>query len=483
MRASERMRASGSLRHGSRPWPMLLSPARTAGTPTSSRPTSRESGAGARRARRCSRSPNRPHRRPRDRPRLRAGEAPPAPAPRPAPSPAILATGTGLDQSSIVGKIVFNCPTCGHGYRLATKLAGKQGRCTACRGVFTIPIHSPPPVPAGAPQSSPSPVRQPPGRALVAAPPVAGDSGWWELDSSEAIPAPPARAGGGRAAAAVAAVPPASGWTTYESPEYALERPTRPSRPPRPAWVTPAAIGGGVLLGVVAIAIIFTLVSRTSGPASAPPVADQPAPESNAAPPESVADTSGPSSRSAPEPRRTAVEQHREAVDALIRAYNEIAEGYARIRDADSIRQGSEQVTRASERLKSSAQRGRTLPALPPSARQELASQTGVRLLEAVDRVLAELQRLKATPGLRLRLRPPDRRIYKDATGDSARDGTSLRPGGSLPTAPPAGLPPGCLVPVPCAHPGCDKVDFRACSMADRPSRPLMSRTGDVPAD
>ena len=48
-------------------------------------------------------------------------------------------------------KIVFNCPTCGHGYRLATQLAGKQGRCTACRGIFTIPLRSlsSPPTAAG----------------------------------------------------------------------------------------------------------------------------------------------------------------------------------------------------------------------------------------------------------------------------------------------------------------------------------------------
>src|SRR5262245_53889000 len=36
------------------------------------------------------------------------------------------------------GKIAFRCPSCGHGYRLDAKLAGKHGRCTTCRGTFAI---------------------------------------------------------------------------------------------------------------------------------------------------------------------------------------------------------------------------------------------------------------------------------------------------------------------------------------------------------
>ena len=51
-------------------------------------------------------------------------------------------------------KIVFNCPTCGHGYRLAAQLAGKQGRCTACRVIFTIPLRSPSSPPAAAGRGS-----------------------------------------------------------------------------------------------------------------------------------------------------------------------------------------------------------------------------------------------------------------------------------------------------------------------------------------
>ncbi len=51
-------------------------------------------------------------------------------------------------------KIVFNCPTCGHGYRLAAQLAGKQGRCTVCRGIFMIPLRSQSSPPAAAGRGS-----------------------------------------------------------------------------------------------------------------------------------------------------------------------------------------------------------------------------------------------------------------------------------------------------------------------------------------
>ncbi len=319
---------------------------------------------------------------------------------------------SGPTRPADEGKIVFKCPTCGHGYRLAAKLAGKQGRCTACGGVFTIPAGPAPPVPADAPRPSPGPppVRRPAARVPAAVPPADDDSEWWELDSSESIPADAVRAGAGRrrsaaaAGVAVAAVPAATDWTTFQQPEGDGDELTPRPRPTRPNWVAPAAIAGGVLVGVIALVVTFSMVSGTRGPSAPTDIADQPGAEPTkvAPPPEPVADTNapGPESTPAPKPGSSAPE-HRRVVEAVIGAYNEIADGYSRIRDADSIRQGSRQVARAAEQLRSMAQRGRTLPPLSPSEREELIRQNGPPLLQAVDRILGELRRLKETQGLR----------------------------------------------------------------------------------
>ena len=87
--------------------------------------------------------------------------------------------------------------------------------------------------------------------------------------------------------------------------------------------------------------------------------------------------------------------------NALIRAYNDIADGYARIRDADSIADGKGLISRGVEHLKRAAQRGRSLPTLAPPDREDVIRRSGPPLLQAVDRVLDELRRLKLTPGLR----------------------------------------------------------------------------------
>jgi hypothetical protein len=189
-------------------------------------------------------------------------------------------------------------------------------------------------------------------------------------------------------------------WTTFDGPGADGEEPIPPGKPPRPKWVTYAAIAAGVAIGGIAYAITYSLVSGAFGPGS-PPVADQPGTEpSPAAPPAPLAKAPAPSPGVRPQ-SITPADQHREAVDALIRAYNDIADGYARIRDADSIPDGRGLISRGVEQLKSAAQRGRGLPPLSPADRAALNRGNGPPLIQAVDRVLGELRRLKATPGLR----------------------------------------------------------------------------------
>ncbi len=331
------------------------------------------------------------------------------PASRP-PSP----SGTAAPADE--GKIVFQCPACGHGYRLDAKLAGKHGRCTTCRGVFTIPLQSRPPRPAAiAPAPRPlsdgrapgadrpahtttaDPGSRPPGAAMLAA----DDSGWWELDSSESIPAKAARAGTERYPAARMTAPASKGRPALGI-QVDDEGPLIEARPVRPRWVTYAAIAVGVLIGAVAYAVAYSFVSNALSPAPTP-VADQAAPgPGTATPPEEVAEAppSGPGPTPAPTPSGVEA-QHREAVEALVRAYNDIADGYARIRGADSIPQGRESIDRGVEQLRAAAQRARNLPHLAPAEREAVIRRGGPPLLEAIDRVLGELRRLKDTPGLR----------------------------------------------------------------------------------
>lgn len=60
--------------------------------------------------------------------------------------------------------IQMNCPQCGMLLNVPDSIAGKKGRCSACKTVFDI---APPPPPAVAP---PAPVQQPPPPAPMAAP-------------------------------------------------------------------------------------------------------------------------------------------------------------------------------------------------------------------------------------------------------------------------------------------------------------------------
>ena len=411
------------------------------------------------------------------------------------------------------GKVVFNCPTCGHGYRLDAKLAGKQGRCTSCRGVFTIPARS---GPSGAAASDPAPSsstrgRGPelerPARVAVAGsapsrapsgpaaasrsslasrrptkPPAAaaGDSGWWELDSSESIPTTTAQAGAGRSrgsaavATTIAAVPVAAGRAALARRDHVKE-PIVTARPVRPLWVTYAAIAGGVLLGVIAITITFSLIlsaPRSGSSSSADQPKDQPEPVTSSG---SVADAAEPSADPVPQ-RSGAVAQHREAVDALIRAYNDIADGYARIRDADSIAEGKGLISRGVEHLKRAARRGRSLPTLAPPDREDVIRHSGPPLLQAVDRVLDELRRLKFDARPAFRLRPADRRLLPYPPGDpaGARAGLTRAPGRSSQPPRRARRAAGFQARIRCANVGISS------SVPRRLGRSVTSRKPDV---
>jgi hypothetical protein len=102
-----------------------------------------------------------------------------------------------------------------------------------------------------------------------------------------------------------------------------------------------------------------------------------------------------------PDREVSAIGPHQAAVDDLTRAYNDIADGYGRIHDAASIAHGQELISRGIEQLKSSAQRGRSLAPLSAADRSILTTSKGPELLRAVDRVIRELQRLKAMQGLK----------------------------------------------------------------------------------
>ncbi len=368
----------------------------------------------------------------------------------PAPAPIVYGPGTVTvvkaptssappPRSSRPGgdaKVVFNCPTCGHGYRLDAKQAGKQGRCTTCRGVFTIPAQSSPavavpspssqrrpaeaerpprlvatdPVPARGPtrpdpgRSRPPAARGPADRPPVPSVPASGDSGWWELDSSESIPAAtaPAAASRSRTATAMATSAPAQ-WTAVDDDD---DLPIVTATPVRPRWATFAAIAAGTIVGGIVFAVTYSLILSALRPAS-PPVAGQPTdapatPTPAPTPTPVVADTEGEVSSPPPSPQPSgAADRHREAVVAVIRAYNEIADGYARIRDPGSIAAGNASISSGVAQLRSASGRGKGLPPLSPPERLALIRQNGPALLQAVDRVLGELRRLQATPGLR----------------------------------------------------------------------------------
>lgn len=321
-----------------------------------------------------------------------AAAAAPAASSRPAAPSSLPRSGPAADD----GKVTFNCPTCGHGYRLDAKLAGKQGRCTSCQGVFTIPATS---VTTTAARSTG--IRPP-----AASSPVAGDSDWWELDSSESVPTATAQAVAGRPrAATTAAAVAASSPRGLRPADDGAEAPVVTARPVRPKWVLYAGIGGGVVAAGIALAVVSSLVSNAPAPAT-PSVAEQPKDQ----PPTAVAvaddeddaeEDGGKSSPAPAAPLAGVAGQHLEAITALTNAYQKIADGYARIRDADSIAEASGAVALGVADLKSAATRGKSLPPLSPSDRQALVRQAGPPLIQAVERVLAELRRLQGTPGLR----------------------------------------------------------------------------------
>ncbi len=231
--------------------------------------------------------------------------------------------------------------------------------------------------------------------------PAAGDSGWWELDSSEAIPAAAALPGAVRPRT-VGAVAAAAADRRRIAPDDDGERPVVTAIPVRPKWVTYAAVAGGVIAGGIAFSVAFIFVSGSLRRESPPVPKQAKSQEPPVAPSPTVADAPQPSPGSAPAPPESGlVAQHREAVNTLIRAYNDIADGYARIRDVGSIPHGNGPVARAVEQLRSAAQRGRSLPPLSPGDREVVIRHGGPPLLGAIDRVLGELRRLKEIPGLK----------------------------------------------------------------------------------
>ena len=147
--------------------------------------------------------------------------------------------------------------------------------------------------------------------------------------------------------------------------------------------------------------VCFSFLNGGSNPQEKA-VADQPEAGSSA-PPEPVAEPKPDTDTTTDTGSATIVngpEAHQAVIDNLTRAYNDIAEGYAQIGDAASIPRGEERITRGVERLKAAAQRGRSLPPLQPDEHAALTGSSGPSLLEAVDRVIQQLRRLKATPGI-----------------------------------------------------------------------------------
>ena len=344
-------------------------------------------------------------------------------------------------------KIVFTCPTCGHGYRLAAKLAGKQGRCTECRGVFTIPLASTLDDsradakesgasdwgrlkgPAGQSLSPSASIQKPQTarpkstvpepretesrrdrwseQGIVTAVPIPDDTeddgDWWELDSSESIPAIMARPV--RHATSSESIPASDYWA---DDEQAGVKPlsAKALQAQRTNWVTYAGVFLGGSVGVILLVVSLSLVFGSRGPAPKA-VVDRSTPEVSApspsvaevaeiAEPEPEPEVESPQKKNGSNP-----ETHAAVIDSLTRAYAEIAEGYAEINDASSISNGETRIARSVEQLKVAAQHGRTLPPLSAGEYSALTRSKGPLLLQAVDRVIQQLRRLKGTPGIK----------------------------------------------------------------------------------
>jgi hypothetical protein len=224
---------------------------------------------------------------------------------------------------------------------------------------------------------------------------VDDDSEWWELDSLESIPATAAQAGLRSAATRVLVA--ASPARSVRGLETLAE--SAPAMPRRTRWATRVVIAGGVILGAITFALTYALTSNSlsSKPST---VAGQPRDEAKT-PDRPVAEASGAQPRPASSSEASGPAAHQAVIDALAAAYNEIADGYAQIRDGASIPEGERRIAGAVERLKAAAQRGRSLAPLDAGERPAFARSSGPPLLHAGDRVIQELHRLKATPGIK----------------------------------------------------------------------------------
>jgi hypothetical protein len=269
----------------------------------------------------------------------------------------------------------------------------------------------------------------------VADPDEDDDPEWWELDSSESIPATAARPGLRTTATPVMA--PAAPARAALGRDALAEPAVASAEPRRPRWVTYAAIAVSAVIGGITYAVTSSFVSTAlrSKPTT---VADQPR-SGGESPASTVAESASPQLGPVSGGEASGTAAHQAVIDTLAAAYNDIADGYARIRDAASIPLGEERVAHAVERLKSAAESGRSLPPLEPAERAAFARSSGPPLLRAVDRVIGELRRLKATPGLKsnfarlidayTRTRQEiDREIQGNPSGPPAQFGPGPRP-------------------------------------------------------
>jgi hypothetical protein len=220
------------------------------------------------------------------------------------------------------------------------------------------------------------------------------DSEFWELDSSESIPATGRSGRGGAASLAMAPAP-------ATRPPGDLKNGIRTStesnaiRPWYDKWVMYVAVVAAAIVGGVSYSVSYSYFSNAKGRSPKP---DLDSPKAATA---TIADGSRPEPSVESSPALGGKAAHQEAIEALIRAYNDIADGYAQIGDAISIARGEERITRGVEQLKAAAQRGRGLPPLPAAERAALVAEKGPALIQAVDRVIQQIQRLKATPGIK----------------------------------------------------------------------------------
>jgi hypothetical protein len=254
-----------------------------------------------------------------------------------------------------------------------------------------------------------------------------------------------ARPGRGAAVSVASAPPPAARAVRVPGPAQGLS--AAAAKPRRPKWVVYAGISAGGGAGVILLVVLLGLVSGSRGPQQKP-VADQPTSESIS--PVPASEVSEPRPDTGSSTVASGPEAHRAVIDALIRAYDNIADGYAQINDAASIPRGEGRIARGAEELKAAAERGRSLPPLQLDEHAVLTGSKGPSLILAVERVIQQLRRLKATPGIKAdfdRLIDAYTRTRQeiDREMQSAGTGPSRSPSLGGPPAPsaPRGRPPG----------------------------------------